>query len=48
MSDLMELPNIGRKLAGLLSRAGIASPGDLRKIGSREAFLRLMVIDPSA
>lgn len=41
MSDLTELRNIGPNIAGMLERAGIRSPDELKKEGSRAVFKRL-------
>lgn len=41
MSDLIDLPNIGPKLARALTRAGITSAGELRSVGSIEAWRRI-------
>ena len=43
-----DLPNVGLVLEDLLKRAGMESPEALRAIGSREAWLRIRGIDPSA
>ncbi len=48
MSTLIDLPNVGRVLAGNLAQAGIHTPEELRRVGSREAFLRVRAIDPGA
>lgn len=48
MSGLTEMANIGIKLAELLSAVGIMSPKELLAVGSREAWLRIKKIDPSA
>ena len=41
MEKLTDLPNIGPKLAGHLTQAGIETPDQLRKTGAEEAFLRI-------
>ena len=41
MEKLTDMPNIGPKLAGHLTRAGIESPDQLRQAGAEEAFLRI-------
>jgi DNA transformation protein len=48
MSAMTELANIGPKLEAQLAEAGIATPEELRAAGSREAWLRIKAIDPSA
>ena len=46
--SLSSMPNVGPVLEDLLKRAGVGSPEALRAIGSREAWLRIRGIDPSA
>lgn len=41
MNKLTDLPNIGPKLAGHLTQAGIETPEQLRETGAEEAFLRI-------
>lgn len=41
MEKLTDLPNIGPKIAGHLTRAGIESPQQLRTLGAEAAFLRI-------
>ncbi len=41
MTDLIDLPNIGPRLASALTRAGISGPEELRVIGSLEAWWRI-------
>ena len=41
MTRLTDLPNIGPKLAGHLSQAGIETPEQLRELGAEAAFLRI-------
>lgn len=48
MSELEKLPNIGKVAAALLTEAGIDTPEKLADAGSREAFLRIREIDPTA
>ncbi len=48
MGDLQTLPNIAQKLEAQLEAVGIASADALRKAGSREAWLQIAAIDPSA
>ena len=46
--SLSSMPNIGPMLEDLLKRAEVGSPEALRVIGSREAWLGIRGIDPSA
>lgn len=48
MNDLQNLPNIGKVTEKLLMEAGINSSDELRKFGSKEAFLRIQLIDQTA
>lgn len=48
MGELSKLPNIAAKLEAQLAHAGITTEEDLRKVGSREAWLRILADDPSA
>lgn len=48
MSELEKMPNIGKVAASLLEKAGIDTPDKLVAAGSREAFLRIREIDPTA
>ena len=41
MEKLTDLPNIGPKLSGHLTQAGIEDPDQLRQSGAEEAFLRI-------
>lgn len=41
MERLIDLPNIGPKLAENLEKAGIETPDRLRELGAEEAFLRI-------
>lgn len=43
---LLGLPNIGRATAGLLTRAGISTPQELRQAGAVEAALRISGVRP--
>ena len=45
---LAELPNISKVLSAVLIDAGIDSPKQLRSLGSREAFLKIKLRDPTA
>jgi len=48
MGELTTLPNIAAKLEAQLAGAGITTIGELRRVGSREAWLRILARDPSA
>ena len=48
MGELQSLPNIADKLEAQLCEVGIISIGALKTAGSREAWLRIAAIDPSA
>lgn len=48
MSKLESLPNIGEDTAQQLEAVGITSFEQLCEIGSRDAWLRIQRIDPSA
>ncbi len=48
MSDLTRLPNIAKKLEAQLIGVGITSAEQLKAVGSREAWLRILAGDPSA
>ena len=48
MGELKTLPNIAEKLEAQLNEVGISSIDALKKAGSREAWLRIAAIDPSA
>lgn len=48
MGELSKLPNIAEKLESQLAEAGITTAEQLRKIGSREAWCRILLNDPSA
>ena len=48
MGELKTLPNIADKLEGQLHEVGIDSIDALNRTGSREAWLRIASIDPSA
>ncbi|EBH4247820.1 TfoX/Sxy family protein [Listeria monocytogenes] len=47
MANLSELPNIGKVLEQDLIEAGIKTPGELKDVGSKEAFLRIWENDSS-
>ena len=48
MGELKTLPNIADKLEAQLHEVGIDSIEGLKQTGSREAWLRIASIDPSA
>lgn len=48
MDELHELPNIGTVAERKLRQAGVETPEQLAEIGSREAFMRLKLLDPGA
>jgi DNA transformation protein len=47
MNELQKLPNIGKFAEKLLIKAGIDTPEKLIEIGSKEAFVRIKMIDPT-
>ncbi len=48
MGSLQQLPNIGKVAEKLLMEAGIETADDLRAIGSKQAFMRIRLLDPTA
>ncbi len=48
MGELKTLPNIADKLEAQLIEVGIPTIAALKQTGSREAWLRIAAIDPSA
>jgi DNA transformation protein len=48
INKLQELPNIGKVTDTLLNEIGIHTPEELRKVGSKEAFLWIRQKDPTA
>ena len=48
MGELAKLPNIGKKVEEQLIQVGIASADDLKRIGAKEAWLKIQEIDESA
>lgn len=48
MGNLSKLPNIGVELEKQLFDIGITTEEELRSVGSREAWLRILQRDPSA
>lgn len=48
MSELSNMPNIGKKLEEQLNKIGITTCDELKKCGSKEAWLNIKSIDSSA
>ncbi len=48
MGELSKLPNIAEKLELQLNEAGITTVKQLKEVGSRKAWLRILANDPSA
>ena len=48
MSKLSDLPNVGKVLEQNLIKAGISTPEQLKKVGTKETFLRIRMNDPTA
>ena len=48
MGELSKLPNIAAKLETQLADVGITTEKELRNVGSRETWLRILARDPSA
>jgi len=48
MGKLTDLPNIGTVMEAQLNEVGISSFEALKQAGSRETWLRIAAIDPSA
>ena len=48
MGELAILPNVGKVLEKNLNEIGIYTIKQLRDIGSKEAFIRIKMIDPGA
>lgn len=48
MGELSKLPNIGQAVEKQLNDVGIKTYEELKSIGSKEAWLRIKVIDDSA
>ena len=48
MPELMDLPNISIVLSKLLMEAGVDSPQTLKDLGTKEAFMRVKMKDPTA
>lgn len=45
---LEDMPNIGKNCVSLLKKANINTPEELIKLGSKEAFFKILIIDPDA
>lgn len=48
MEDLSKLTNIGKVVASQLNEVGINTEEELKKVGSKQAWLNIKAIDPSA
>lgn len=48
MGELANLPNIGKVVERQLQEAGITTAGQLKEIGSKQAWLKIKAIDDSA
>ena len=48
MGELSKLPNIAVKLEAQLADVGITTVDELKEVGSREAWVRILARDPSA
>ena len=48
MGELSKLPNIGKTVEEQLLQVGISSADELKKIGSKAAWLKIQAIDESA
>jgi len=48
MGELTKLPNIGKELEKQLNQVGVETIDQLKHIGSRQAWLNIKSIDPSA
>ena len=48
MGELSKLPNIGKTVEEQLIQAGIHTPEELRTVGAKEAWLRILEKDDSA
>jgi len=48
MGELSELPNIGSKLEAQLNEVGVETIGQLKEVGSKQAWLDIKAIDSSA
>ena len=48
MGELSSLPNIGKVVEEQLMQVGVNSAGELRRVGARQAWLKIPEIDESA
>jgi TfoX C-terminal domain. len=48
MSELVKLPNIGKKIEEQLEQVGVKTPAELTGLGSRKVFERIMTIDETS
>ncbi len=48
MGELAKLPNIGKTVEQQLHQVGIDTPEQLRQVGSKAAWSRILAHDPSA
>lgn len=48
MGELSKLPNIGKIVEEQLLQVGISSADELKKVGAKEAWLKIQEIDESA
>lgn len=48
ITDLLQLPNIGKDTAAKLIQVGIFTGVELKSVGTEQAFLRLQTLDPGA
>ena len=48
MGELSKLPNIGKVVEEQLNQVGIETAEQLREIGSKQAWLKILAIDDSA
>ena len=48
MGELAKLPNIGKTVEAQLVQVGIDSADELKRIGAKEAWLKIQKIDESA
>ena len=48
MEELSSLPNIGKVVEEQLMQVGVNSAGELRRVGARQAWLKIQEIDESA
>jgi len=48
MGELQKLPNIAEKLEAQLIQVGVSTVAELKAAGSRDTWLRIAAIDPSA